>query len=120
MLKWDPFDLLNCLKVEPHTDKDGVEHSYSVAHNGLRLLITVFQYDGDVYFSLYRDGESSTSILDLKICQCPAIQYGETKHDEWLDFLPGRLPDAPHDKAAAIARGVRVKIYPDIRLEFLK
>lgn len=120
MLKWDPIDLLICLKVEPHVDRDGVEHSYEVSQNGLRLLVTVFQYDGDVYFSLFRDVPGAQSLVDLKIYQCPAIELVESGGDEWLNFMPGRQSDMPTDQAAAIDRGVRVRIYPDIRLEFFK
>jgi hypothetical protein len=120
MLKWDPTDLLICLKVEPHRDRDGVEHSYVVEKDGLRLLISVFQFDGDVYFSLFRDTQDAKSLIDLKINQCPAIELVERNGDEWLDFLPGRRPDTPYDKAIAIDRGIRVRIYPDIRLELFK
>lgn len=120
MLKWDPTDLLICLKVEPRVDVHGVEHSYEVSQNGLRLLVTIFQYDGDVYFSLFRDVPGAESLVDLKICQCPAIELMEREGEEWLNFMPGRRPDMPSDKAAAIDRGVRVGIYPDIRLELFK
>jgi hypothetical protein len=120
MLNWDPTDLLICLKVEPHADPDGVEHSYSVSQNGLRLLISIFQYDGDVYFSLFRDIPGAEPLIELKISQCPAIEFVERGGDEWLNFLPGRPPDMPFDKAASIARGIRVRIYPDICLELFK
>ena len=120
MLKWDPTDLLICLKVEPHTDADGVEHSYDVSKDGLRLLISVFQFDGDVYFSLYRDLPGSSSLIDLKINQCPAIERVESGGEDWLNFLPGRQLETSYDKAISIQRGVRVRIYPDIRLELFK
>ena len=120
MLHWDPIDLLACLEVEPCTDADGVEHAYSVSRDGLRLLITVFQYDGDVYFSLFRDTPDAASLIDLKINQCPAIELVREGGEEWLRFLPGRQLETPYDKRASIQRGIRVRIRPDIRLELFK
>ena len=120
MLKWDPTDLLICLKVEPRTDVHGIDHYYEVVKDGLRLRITVFQYEGDVYFSLSRDTPDAKPLIDLKINQCPAIELVERGGDEWLDFHPGLQLEMPHDKPMSIRQGVRVRIYPDIRLELFK
>ena len=48
------------------------------------------------------------------------VKLVERNGDEWLDFLAGRQPDTPYDKAIAVGRGVRVRVYPDIRLELFK
>jgi hypothetical protein len=119
-MKWDPIDLLACLEVEPHRDVHGVEHSYSVSRRGLRLVVTVFQYDGDVYFSLFRDDPDGQSILDLKIKQCPEILFRKFGGDECLEFFPGRTVLESFDKTSSITSGVRVRIHPDIRLELFR
>ena len=116
-MKWDPTDLLECLEVEPHVDKNGVEHSYEIIKNGLKLLISVFQYDGDVYFSIMREGETKSTIITLKINQCPEIVFTKFGKDEYLEFLPGRQSLESFDKQNSITKGIRVRIHPDIKLE---
>ena len=116
-MKWDPTDLLECLEVEPNVDKDGVEHSYEIIRDGLKLLISVFQYDGDVYFSLMRENEHNLTIVSLKINQCPEIIFKKFGKEEYLEFSPGRQKLESFDKKNSITKGVRVKIRPDIKLE---
>lgn len=116
-MKWDSTDLLECLEVEPSVDKDGVEHAYEVVRNGLKLLISIFQYDGDVYFSLMRENEEHSSLIAFKINQCPEIIFRKFGKDEYLEFLPGRQDLESFDKASSITQGVRVRIQPDIKLE---
>lgn len=116
-MKWDPTDLLECLDTEPSVDKDGVEHSYAVIKNDLKLLISVFQYDGDVHFSLMRENETQTSIVTLKINQCPKIALNKFGKDEYLAFFPGRQTFEGFDKQSSIRKGVRVRIHPDIKIE---
>jgi len=86
MIEWDPTDLLECLEVEPTADKSGVEHSYTVIKNGLKLIISVFQYDGEVYFTLMRENETEDTIIDLKINQCPEITFSKSGKSEYLQF----------------------------------
>lgn len=116
-MKWDSTDLLECLEVEPSVDKDGVEHTYEVVKNGLKLLISVFQFDGDVYFSLMRENEEKSTLITLKINQCPEIFFKKFGKDECLEFLPGRQDLESIDKASSITKGIRVRIHPDIKLE---
>ena len=116
-LKWNPVDLLECLEVEPTGDVDGVEHSYEVIKDGLKLLISVFQYDGDIYFSLMRKDESEKMIIALKINQCPEIAFTKFGKDEYLEFFPGRQCLEKFDKQSSITKGVRVRVKPDIKLE---
>ena len=56
MLRWDPTDFLSCLGVLPVEEEHGISHSYTVIKHGVRMVITVFQYDGDVYLTMWRDG----------------------------------------------------------------
>ena len=116
-MKWDPTDLLECLEVEPNVDKDDDEHSYEIVKDGLKLLISVFQYDGDVYFSLMRENEPKLTIVTFKINQCPEIIFKKFGKDEYLEFLPGRQSLESFDKQNSITKGIRVKIRPDIKLK---
>ena len=117
MIKWDPIDLLECLEVEPSTDTSGVEHSYVVIKNGLKLVISVFQYDGDVYFTLMREDEENHTIIDLKINQCPEITFSKSDNSECLNFHPGRQSIENFDKPYSITKGVKIQINPDIKVE---
>ena len=117
MIKWDPTDLLECLEVEPSTDNHGVEHSYVVIKNGLKLVISVFQYDGDIYFTLMRENDEEHTIIDLKINQCPVITFSKSGKNEYLNFHPGRQSIENFDKPYSITKGVRVQVNPDIKIE---
>jgi hypothetical protein len=59
-------------------------------------------------------------LIELKINQCPAIELIERSEEEWLDFMPGRPPEMQYDKGISVAQGIRVRIYPDIRLQLFK
>ena len=114
-IKWDPTDLLDCLEVEPSVDDDRVEYAYEVVKDGLILLVSVFQFSGEVYFSLLREGAKQT-LITLKINQCLKIILKKFKHEEYLEFSPSDQSPDIFDPQNSITKGVRVWIKPDIKL----
>ena len=67
MLVWDEVDVLAVLETEPVIETDCIWYTYSVKKDGLELKITIYQYDGDVYFELFSDGIDTVSYTHLTL-----------------------------------------------------
>ncbi len=89
--EWDVTDFISCLEVVPEVDEDDISHSFVVEKNGMRLLLTVYQYDGDIHFSLYRDGVTPP-VFSMKLVECQGARYVNDKRGEfWNLHQPGVL-----------------------------
>ena len=50
MLVWNEFEFIECLEVLPEKDEEyETSHVFRVQKNGLTLLLTIYQFSGDVY-----------------------------------------------------------------------
>ena len=56
MFKWSEPDLAEFFGVVPLFHDDAHSHSFDVQRNGLRLLVTLLDFEGAVCVSIYRDG----------------------------------------------------------------
>jgi hypothetical protein len=119
MLTWDPTDFMSCLGVLPVEGEHGVSHGYTVARDGVRLELTVFQYDGDVHVTLYRDGVEAP-IVDFSITDCDAARWVHDSRGSFLELAAGRLFGGRYDGDAPIPYGVRVRVEPTIGVEFFR
>jgi len=51
MLEWDQYKFIECLGVLPELDEEyETNHVFRVEKDGLRFILTIYQYSGDVYF----------------------------------------------------------------------
>ena len=48
MFVWNETDVLTYLEVEPEIEVDSIWHKYLFSKDGLRIELTIFQYDGDI------------------------------------------------------------------------
>ncbi len=119
MLKWDPLEFVDFLGTLPVEGEDGISHIYEVKKHGLRLSIHVYQYDGDVYIQLHRDGVEH-AILDFRIQDSDAARRVKDKRGDYFEFAAGRLFGGRYDGDAPIPYGLRIKIDPDIHLSFFR
>jgi hypothetical protein len=57
-VRYDESEFIEALEVLPHDgpEGDGVSRIFDITREGLRLLVTVFQYDGDLAVSVYQEG----------------------------------------------------------------
>jgi hypothetical protein len=56
MLKWSETDLTEFFGVVATFHDDAHSRSFDVSRDGLRLLVTLFDLEGAVYVSIFRDG----------------------------------------------------------------
>ncbi len=116
MLKWDPVGVMSCLGVLPIEDEYETSHEYTVKKNGMRLVLRVFQYDGDVSLTLYRD-EVVDPTLSLEILDCDAARCIRIKGHDALEFGAGRLFAGRYDGDGPIPYGVRIRVTPSITID---
>lgn len=116
MFTWDVTDFISCLEVVPEVEEYEVFHSFVVEKHGMRLLLTVYQYDGDVHFSLYQDGVDRP-IFDMELIECQGARYINDKRGEYLEFAPSRCFGTRYDGEDFIPYGVRLRVKPSISIE---
>ena len=124
-LAWDETDFLDCLAVQPALDEGSEAHSYEVERDGLRLLITVWDYSSLISISLFRL-TSTTPLVDWKLYVRGEVRLNRDKRGKRLVFEdciltadPWRISidevcsreNAPHSVIVSLA------VDPDIRIE---
>lgn len=117
MLRWNPTDVLTCLGVPPETEDQDLSHGYSVTKLALRLDLTIFQHEGDVYITISSEG-ANDPVIDFQLRGCDACRWVNDERGSYLEFASGQLFGGRYDGASAIPHGVRVRVDPSIRLEF--
>jgi len=116
MLVWNETDVLTCLQFEPEIEPDAIWYKYTVKKDGLRLEILIYQYDGDVYFDLYREG-IERPVFFMKLIACPGIRYVKHNSNEYLEFAHAKCFGSRYDGESVIPFGVRLWANPSIRVE---
>ncbi len=119
MLRWDETDFMVCLGVMPEVGEDGIWHRYVVARDGLRLELTIWSYDGDVYVTMWRDGVAAP-LVDLCLCGCDAARWVREGDRGHLEFAASTLFGGRYDGESVIPYGIRVRVEPSLGLEFFR
>ena len=117
MLVWNETDFTACLETVPVVGDSDTSHTFIVADSGLRLELTVFQFDGDVSIRLFRDG-LTTAIFDLTMMDCAGARYVNDKNGERLEFAPANSIEGRYDGQSAPPFGVSIAVKPSIQLRF--
>ena len=115
-LKWDETDFLACLEVPPRIDEYETGHHYSVCKDGLRLELSVFQFDSDMCITVYRDGVERP-VIDFKIRDCSGTRYVNDSRGEFLEFAPSQVFGDRFQRDYLIPVGVRLSVKPSICIE---
>ena len=115
MLVWNETDLIECLETVPEHEEDGVWHTYRVDKDGLSLMLTIYQFDSDVYIDLYREG-IERPIFAVRIVDCPGVRYVKDKRGEFIEFAASKCFGTKYDGESPIPYGVRVSVKPSIQV----
>ena len=117
MLVWNDYDFVECLGVLPKIGDYETSHFYKVEKNGLRLEITLFQYDGDIYIELFQEN-FEYSIFQMRMLNCPGARYVKNKDGtEYLELAATKSFGNRYDGKSIIEFGVRLAVNPNIRIE---
>ncbi len=120
MFKWSESDLTEFFGVVATFHEDAHSHSFEVSRDGLRLLVTLFDLEGAVYVSIFRDGLSEPLFtVRRELCTyahvtvspnfCRCFEAGAPKHPATDMGIPPIL-----------VRGVRVYIEPQFRVGLIQ
>ena len=117
MLRCNQYEFIECLGVVPQVEEDETAHYFKVSKDGLRLEMSVFQYDGDVHLDLYREG-FDPSIFKMRLLNCAGARYVSNRNGrEVLEFAPAKSFGGRYDGLSPLAYGVRVGVNPHISIE---
>ena len=108
------IEFFNC--VAP-LDEESCSYAYEADKDGLRLVMTVFPLDGDVYTSLYRDGLSE-SITESLLKGCTHTRFYKHGDKSWLEI--GRPNEATSNLEPPLAWGLRVFMHPHFKMELIQ
>ena len=115
MLNWDETDVLTVLEVIPEQEVDGIWHRYVVEKDGIQLVLTVNQYDGDVKFELTNIANGGI-LFSMQLIDCSGVNRIDNESGEYLEFAPSRCFGSRYDDWKSIEFGVRVSIKPSINI----
>ncbi|HVF43797.1 MAG TPA: hypothetical protein VM936_12330 [Pyrinomonadaceae bacterium] len=114
---WNRYEFIECLGVLPEVDEEfGTCHTFRVERDGLRLELSVSQYDGDVYLSLYREGVGPP-VFTMGLIACEGARYVRDKLGDFLEFAPAKCFGRRYDGERPAPFGFRVSVDPHIRVE---
>jgi hypothetical protein len=120
MLKWNETDFTEFFGVVRTYHSDAYSYSFEVSRDGLRLLVTIFEYEPTVCVSIFRDGlPEPLFTVSREFCKHAHITDGQhfrrcfeagvTKHP----ITDMGIPPILH-------RGVRVYIDPQFQIELIE
>lgn len=120
MIKWSEADLTEFFGVVSSFHDDAQSHSFEVNRDGLRLLVTIFNYDGGVYVSLFRDGLTE-AVFTVRREECTHAHITQDRHFR-------RCLEAGSPKHAVtemgippvLSWGVRVYVEPQFQVELIE
>lgn len=120
MIKWSEPDLIEFFGVVAIFYDDAHSHEFEVSRDGLRLLVTIFDLEGAVYVSLFRDGlPKPLFTVRRELCTHIHIIDGA---DSRRCFEAGAPEHSVTDMGVPplLARGVRVFIEPQFQVELIE
>ena len=117
MLKWSEPDLTEFFGVVSEFNDDAHSHSFEVSRDGLRLLVTLFDMDGAVYVSIFRDGLPDPLFTVQREC-CTHAHVTESRRC----FEAGAPEHTVTEMGIppVLAGGVRVYVEPQFCVELIE
>lgn len=84
-LKWNEYEVIECLGVLPEVDDYNTKHHFKVEKNGLILEISIWQYESLLAISLYQT-ENEMPFITLWFVVRDKIRYVNYKRGSFLEF----------------------------------
>jgi hypothetical protein len=120
MLKWNETDLTEFFGVTAFYDDAPHSYGFEVSRDGLRLLVTVFDLEGAVYVSIFRDGlPEPLFTVRRELCSHAHITQG-AHFRRCFEAGSPKLPVTDMCVPPILARGVRVYIEPQFQVELIQ
>jgi hypothetical protein len=120
MLKWSEPDLTEFFGVVASFHDDAHSHEFEVSRDGLRLLVTLFDLEGAVYVSIFRDGLAKP-LFTVQRELCTHAHITETAgFRRCFEAGTTKLPVTEMGIPPVLARGVRVYTEPQFQVELIE
>ena len=120
MFKWDETDLTGFFGVVATFHDDAHSHEFELSRDGLRLLVTLFDLEGAVYVSIFRDGLAEP-LFTVRRELCTHAHITETAgFRRCFEAGSPKHPVTDMGVPPLLARGVRVFIEPQFQVELLE
>ena len=116
LLRWNENDFLECLEVAPVIDDCGTGYHYVVNKHGMRLMLSVYPYDGDIWISIFRDG-IDRAVIALAMTDCSGTRRVLDSRGDCLEFAPSQVFGGRFQRDFVIPVGVRLTVRPTIAVE---
>ncbi|WP_444888106.1 hypothetical protein [Microbulbifer sp. JMSA008] len=90
MLQWDETEYVGILEVIPEVVEDeggGPFYVFRVQENGLELELTIFPFEEDVRFRLFRENQNHV-LFEYQIMGCKFARHNSAPNQEgYLSFI---------------------------------
>jgi hypothetical protein len=120
MLKWSEIDLTEFFGVAATFHDDAHSHEFEISGNGLRLLVTLYDLEGAVCVSIFRDGLAKPLFtVQRELCTHAHI----TETTGFRRCFEAGAPKHPVTEMGVpplLARGVRIYIEPQFQVELIE
>ena len=115
-MRYDESEFIEALGVVPRDGKHGIERVFEFSRGGLRLLLSVFQYDGDVAVSIFRDDTREPIITRWARRFTHAQCIRDPKGDECLEIVYPVGAISETRLQMPLRERMRIYVQPQIRI----
>jgi hypothetical protein len=120
MFKWDKTDLTEFFGEVAKFHDDACTCSFEVNRDGMRLLVTLVDFEGAVCVSIFRDGLAKPLFtVQRERCTHAHIASG-TEFRPCFEAGAPKHPVTDMGIPPTLARGVRVYVEPHFQIELIE
>ena len=119
MIRWQQTEVEEFFGVEAAYHDGPHSYEFEVSRDGVRLLVTLFDLDGAVYASIYRDGLPEPLITLVRESCTHALVVSDTRGRRCLVVGSPEAPVTEMGMPPLLVRGIRIFLEPQLQLEFI-
>lgn len=120
MLIWNDVEVMAFFEVALSYDNVCNSYTAEVNRDGLRLLVTIFDFECTVYVSIFRDGlPQPLFTVRRDLCTHAQITNGPS-NGQCFEAGSPRLPVSNMGVPPVLVRGVRVYVKPHFSVELIE
>lgn len=120
MLKWNETDLMGFFGVVGIFHEGTHAHSFEVSSDGLRLIVTLFELEGEVCVSMFNDNLPKP-LFTVQRTLCTHVHI--TKSSDFRRCFEAGAPKHSVTNMGippVLTRGVRVYVEPNFQVELIE
>ena len=119
MIRWQQNEVEEFFGAEAEYHDGPHSYEFAVSRDGVRLLMTLFDLEGAVYASIYRDGLPEPLVTLVRESCTHALVGSDTRGRPCLAVGSPEAPVTEMGMAPLLIRGIRIFLEPQLQLEFI-